>query len=152
VRVVAIRAEDLPFIDEHGVSIDAPSDAVWSALLKVVEGMGGQRSALFARVLGAEPATRSPAEIGAGFTIPGFGVTTFDKPRILELRGRHRFSAYALTFRLYDDDGRTDLTAETRAAFPGPLGALYRAAVVKSQAHKVLVRRLLAQARRRATT
>jgi hypothetical protein len=152
VQRVAIPAEDLPFIDEHGVPIDAPSDAVWSALVDVVQGIGGHQSGLFARVLGADPAIRSSASIGTGSAIPGFRMTTVDKPRVLAMRGRHRFSDYSLTFRLNDDAGKTYLTAETRAAFPRPLGALYRAAVIESHAHRLLLRRLLSQVRRRATT
>ncbi len=61
--------------------------------------------------------------------------------RRLALRGRHRFADYALTFLL---DG-VSLRAETRAAFPGVLGRLYRTAVLGSGGHRLMTRRLLRQ-------
>ena len=71
--------------------------------------------------------------------------------RELVLVGRHHFSTYALVFRLEETTpGRTRLRAETRARFPGPVGALYRLLVISSGAHALLTGRLLAAARRHA--
>jgi hypothetical protein len=55
-----------------------------------------------------------------------------------------RFSTYRLTFELSGSEpGPTRLRATTHADFPGIGGRLYRAAVIGSGAHAVLVRRLL---------
>jgi hypothetical protein len=131
--------EQLPYIDEHGERVDAPGDAVWAALLLVLRRqMGG--SATFARVLGCEPARATAGFAGRpGETVPGFRVHEAEPGRRLALRGRHRFSDYALTFVLDGDH----LRARTHAAFPGVLGRLYRAAVIGSGAHRLVTRRLL---------
>ena len=67
------------------------------------------------------------------------------------LAGRHRFSSYALIFRL-DEIGahRSRLRAETRATFPGPAGAVYRLLVIGTGGHAVAVGRMLAKVQRRA--
>ncbi len=136
--------EPLPYIDEHSRRIDAPAGAVWTALLKVLRReMGG--GATFARLLGCDPAQGTAAFAGRpGETVPGFRVVEGEPGRRLALRGRHRFSSYALTFVL---DGGC-LRAQTHAAFPGFLGRLYRAAVIGTGGHRILTRRLLRQVAR----
>jgi hypothetical protein len=57
----------------------------------------------------------------------------------LELRGRHRFAQYALTFILAD----ASLRAQTHAAFPGIVGRLYRAAVIGTGGHRVITKTIL---------
>lgn len=47
--------EPLPFIDEHGEPVDAPAEAVWEALSKLLRRKMGS-AAWFARLLGCEPA------------------------------------------------------------------------------------------------
>ena len=136
--------EQLPFIDEHSQRVDAPADAVWMALLKVLRRrMGG--SATIARILGCDPA-RGTAEFAGrpGEAVPGFRVVASEPGRRLALRGRHRFANYALTF-VVDGDR---LRAQTHAAFPGVLGRLYRAAVIGSGGHRFVARRLLRQVAR----
>ena len=137
--------EPLPYVDEHSQRFDAPVDAVWIALLKVLRReMGG--SAPIARVLGCDPAQGTPEFAGRpGETVPGFRVVEAEPGRRLVLRGRHRFSNYALTFILDGDC----LRAQTHAAFPGVLGRLYRTAVIGSGAHRLVTRRLLRQVARR---
>jgi hypothetical protein len=76
--------------------------------------------------------------------VPGFRVVEAEPCRRLALRGRHRFSNYALTFVLDGDR----LRAQTHAAFPGVLGRLYRAAVIGSGGHRLVTRRLLRQVAR----
>ena len=68
---------------------------------------------------------------------------------MLALAGRHRFSSYALIFRL-DDLGThgTRLRAETRAEFPGVKGRLYRTLVIGTRAHVIVTRALLAAVER----
>ncbi len=138
--------EQLPYIDEHSQQIDAPVDAVWTALMKVLHrAMGG--SARFARILGCDPAQGTTEFAGRlGEAVPGFRIVEAEPGRRLALRGRHRFSRYTLTFVL---DGN-QLRAQTHAAFPGILGRLYRAVVIGSGGHRILTRRLLRQVARAA--
>ncbi|MBC7973361.1 MAG: hypothetical protein H7138_00125, partial [Myxococcales bacterium] len=79
-------------------------------------------------------------------TVPGFRVVEAESGRRLALRGRHRFSRYALTFVLDGDR----LRAQTHAAFPGVRGWLYHTAVIKSGFHRLATRRLLRQVVRAA--
>lgn len=138
--------EQLPYLDEHSERIDAPADAVWQALVDVLRRDMGN-SAAFARALGCEPAATSPAFAGrVGDTVPGFAVAESEPGRRLALRGRHRFSRYALTFVLDGDR----LRAQTHAAFPGVLGRLYRAAVIGTGAHRIATRRILRRVARLA--
>jgi len=136
--------EQLPFIDEHSQRVDAPADAVWMALLKVLRRrMGG--SARIARILGCDPAQGTAEFAGRpGEAVPGFRVVASEPGRRLALRGRHRFANYALTF-VVDGDR---LRAQTHAAFPGVLGRLYRAAVIGSGGHRLVTQRLLRQVAR----
>lgn len=130
--------EPLPFIDEHCLRIDAPAEAVWAALLKVLRGMGA--SARFARILRCDPAQGTAAFAGRpGDAVPGFRVAESESGRRLALRGHHRFARYALTFVL--DGGH--LCAQTHAEFPGLRGRLYRAAVIGSGGHRLITRRIL---------
>lgn len=143
----------LPFVDVHTVVVAAEPVAVWRAVGEVVgRSFAGGRSQGVARVLGCADRTASGARPPAvGATVPGFRVVTADEGQTLALAGRHRFSAYALVLRLErEGPGRTRLRAETRAAFPGPAGRLYRLLVIGSRAHRLVVRRMLARIRRRA--
>jgi hypothetical protein len=141
-----ITMESLPYIDEHSAKTDAPRDAVWASLLDVVKRTMGGGAAL-ARLLGCDP-VRSSGELTGepGETVPGFRVVAAEPGRRLELRGRHRFSRYALTFTIDDDRVR----ARTDAAFPGVLGRLYRAAVIGTGAHKIITGRMVRQIARAA--
>jgi hypothetical protein len=104
--------------------------------------------------LGLQPALASgdwSGGVEAGATLPGFVVEQACPPSRLALRGRHRFSRYALVFELEDrgPDG-TRVRARTWGAFPGVHGRSYRALVVGSGAHRIVVRRLLRRIERRA--
>jgi hypothetical protein len=136
----------LPYIDEHSQRLDAPVEVLWTALLKVLRARLGVTARL-ARILGCEPAQGTAEFAGRpGETVPGFRVVEVDPGRRLALRGRHRFSDYALTFVI---DGDV-LRAQTHAAFPGVAGRLYRAAVIGSGGHRLVMRRLLRQIARAA--
>ena len=105
--------QDLPFVDEHGISLDLSPETVWENL---------QRTA---------PST-------------GFRVTESTPPAKLVLEGRHPFSRYALVFLIEPrDGGGSRAVAQTWAAFPGITGTGYRALVIGSGVHAVLVRRML---------
>src|SRR5512138_1097315 len=113
--------EPLPYIDEHSQPMTVPADVVWTALVSVLRRQMG-RSGRIARILGCDPAEGTPGFAGhTGEAVPGFRVAESQPGRLLALRGRHRFSRYALTFVL---DGNR-LSAQTRAVFPGMLGRLY---------------------------
>lgn len=150
---MASAAEQLPHVDEHSSAIEADPGATWEALLRVVEGsFGSARTGRVARLLGcADVEAAGPRPPATGSTFPGFHVATAEPPRELALAGSHRYSDYALIFRLDDlGGGRTRLRAETRAEFPGLKGRAYRAMVIGTRGHVVVTRRLLGAAKRRA--
>jgi hypothetical protein len=91
------------------------------------------------------------ADVRVGATLPGFAVEHARPPSRLALGGRHRFSRYSLVFELEDAGlGRTRVRARSWAVFPGVLGRWYRALVVGTGAHRVVVRRLLRRIEARA--
>lgn len=89
---------------------------------------------------------------GVPRTIVGFRVERAERPSLIFLAGEHRFAAYTLTLSIAgtEGDSKSRLTAQTRAAFPGWSGHLYRAAVIGTGGHVVVVRRLLHRVRRLA--
>jgi hypothetical protein len=144
--------EALPFVDEHGVEVEASPEVVWEALCRVAEGsFASPLAARVAGLLGCEPSTPSgPRPLAEGSAIPGFVVARAAPGSELALAGRHRYSEYALVFRLGSEGSGTRLRAETRAQFPGGAGRLYRAAVIGTRGHILVTMRLLEAAKRRA--
>jgi len=149
---VTLPSTDLPHVDEHSIEIGANAEAAWDAVLTVVEGsFAPAAAARGARLLGcADLVASGPRPLAAGSSFPGFHVESAAPPHELALRGRHRFSDYALTFRLEGEGSRTTVRAETRATFPGLKGRVYRALVIGTGGHVVITRRLLNAIRRRA--
>jgi hypothetical protein len=143
---------DLPFVDEHGVEIEAAPEVVWDSLLRVAEGsFSSPFAGRFARLVGCEPTeTAGPRPLTEGSAFPGFVVARAVPGAKLALAGRHRYSEYALVFRLDGDGGRTRGRAETRARFPGAGGRIYRAAVIGTRGHVLVTMRLLTAVKRRA--
>jgi hypothetical protein len=143
---------DLPHVDEHSTEVVAPPAQVWDALVAVVpRATGGRVSERFAGLLGCDQRRASGAVPAPGSTVVGFRVARSEAPTELALEGAHRFSRYALIFRIDDLGGaRSRLRAETRADFPGPHGRLYRALVIGTRGHVFAVRRILGAVRRRA--
>jgi hypothetical protein len=138
--------DDLPFIDVHARPVRARAEDVWTAMVTVLRRTmrnGGR----LVWMLRGDPAGGSEEFSGrVGETVPGFRVAESAPHHRLALRGHHRFSSYALTLTF---DGHA-LRAESRAAFPGTLGRVYRAVVVGSGAHRVVVRGLLERVARAA--
>ncbi len=147
--------EQLPYIDEHSITIDATCERVWGALGQALrKDFGGSASAPLTRLLGVSPAGARGNWRGTlhpGDALPGFAVAETHPPERLDLRGQHRFSSYALVFEL-DAIGATRCTlrAQTWAEFPGPIGRVYRALVIGSGGHRLIVRRLLRNVARHA--
>lgn len=109
----------LPYIDEHARSIDASAADTWAALL---------------RVMCRDPNDPSTAPVG-------FVLDEATAPTRLALKGRHPFAVYRWIFEL-DVEGpkRTRVRSQTWAAFPGLHGKIYRALVIGSGGHRVVVR------------
>jgi len=143
----------LPFIDEHAVEVNAPASAAWRALAETTEASfgGGPLKEIGAKILGCrETSTAGRADV-AGSTVPGFRVERVDAPTEMLLGGRHRFARYALRFRVDPESrGSSKVLAETRADFPGVHGRAYRALVLGTRAHRVIVRRILGSVKARA--
>ena len=135
-----------PHLDEHSIIVDAGPEVVWAALGDALDRtFSGRLAASYARLVGCPDHSASgPRPLAEGSTISGFRATAAVPPTELVLEGRHRFSTYALIFRV-DRIGpdRSRLRAESRADFPGVAGRLYRALVVGTGGHVFGVRRLL---------
>jgi hypothetical protein len=143
----------LPYIDEHSTVIAAGADDVWRSLGETLDrSFSGPGMASYARLVGSADCTASgPRPLAEGSTLPGFRVVTAVTGRELVLEGRHRFSSYALIFRLEDiSPCRSRLRAESRAVFPGLAGGIYRRLVIGTGGHVVGMRRLLSAIRRRS--
>ena len=142
---------ELPHIDEHAAWIDAEPDLVWRALGKVVAANSPPRARPFGRLLGVRPLERSGDPLSVGSTILGFRTARVQPEAELALEGEHRFSRYALIFRIHPaSGGGSSLRAETRAEFPKARGRVYKALVIGTRGHVVVVRRLLRSVKVRA--
>ncbi|WP_433401931.1 hypothetical protein [Streptomyces sp. CA-146814] len=145
------EADPLPYLDEHTTVIAAEADDVWRGLCAALErSFSRAPAAAYARLVrAADTRPSGPRPLAEGSVLPGFRVRAASLGEQLILHGRHRFSSYALIFRLEPlGPGRTRLRAESRAAFPGVAGGAYRRLVFGSGGHAVGMRRLLAGIRR----
>ena len=130
--------------------VAATPDAVWDSLGHLE--FGGPVVEAYARLIGCDDTeSAGPRPVSEGSAFPGFHVVSAEPPRELVLAGRHRFAHYALIFRV-DEAGpaTTRLTAESRSAFPGLHGRVYRFLLMRTGAHVISVRRMLRAVRRRA--
>lgn len=144
---------ELPYVDEHATDIAAGVDDVWPVLIGTLDrALSRPGAAGYARSVGCADCTASgPRPLAEGSTIAGFRVAAAVPGAELRLEGRQRFSSYALIFRLEQvSAGRSRLRAESRAAFPGLGGGVYRLLVVGTGGHVVAVRRLLSVIKRRS--
>jgi hypothetical protein len=151
-RAIDVPIEALPPVDEHSLEVAAPADAAWSALFPVLErGFGGLASKRIAGLLGCAQVETAGDLRHPGGTLPGFVVARAVPPVLLALLGSHRFSRYALVFRIDRlSEDRTRIRAETRAEFPGRSGRVYRTLVIGTRGHVLVVRRLLRAVKRQA--
>ena len=143
--------EVLPVVDDHARDVAAAPARTGQARVDVLGGFPALPGPLTS-VWGLDPPGGSGwIEPAPGDAVAGFAVTEVDPPRVLTLRGRHRFSRYELRCVLEPvEPGRTELHVRTAAVFPGLLGRGYRVAVIGSGGHVLAVRRLLGQVARRA--
>jgi hypothetical protein len=121
----------LPLIDEHAHEVAVSPVEAWDALERWI-----------ARHL-LRPAPKAFARVWRLVPASGFAVMERRKPSRLVLIGHHRFARYELAFEVDTVGGQTTLRARTSAEFPGVFGRLYRAAVIGSGGHAVVVRRML---------
>jgi hypothetical protein len=152
-RLIDVPIESLPFVDEHSTTVSASAEQTWDAVLDVVgHRLGNTRLGRVAvKQLGciADECRGEPGRIGS--TIPGFIVTRSVPPAVLALMGEHRYSRYALVFRITERIGAPLLlSAETRAEFPGRSGAAYRKLVIGTRGHVLATSSLLRGIRRSA--
>lgn len=130
--------ETLPYIDTHTVVSDAPPEAVWESVRAAFDRPVSGLFARYARLVGVRGDRP-------------FVVATAEPGSLLALVGEHHFSRYALTFETKAHGaGGTELSARTDAVFPGVAGQLYKTAVIRSRAHRVLTRAMLRRIARRA--
>lgn len=151
-RAIDTPLERLPPVDEHSIEVDAPAEASWAAVFPTLQkAMDGRLSRALAHRLGAEQEESSGDLHHPGGVLPGFVVSRAVPPVMLALLGEHRFSKYALVVRIDLLPGqRSRVRIETRASFPGKRGSTYKAAVVGTRGHVVVVRSLLRAIRKRA--
>lgn len=151
-RTIEVPIDSLPRVDEHSIEIAAGADRTWESLVTTLPRVFDTRLARRgARLLGCadQEARGEPSVIGS--TLPGFVVSRSVRPATLGLSGQHRFSRYALVFRIDElSASRSRLRAETRAEFPGLKGRAYRTLVIGSHGHVHAVRRILRAVRKRA--
>ncbi|HET6830375.1 MAG TPA: hypothetical protein VFH44_03395 [Solirubrobacterales bacterium] len=151
-RTIDVPLEQLPPIDEHAIEVDAPAEATWEALFPVIEHSFDSRGARrYAERVGAAVTVAKGDLHHPGGTLPGFTVIRAIEPVMLALAGRHRFAEYAVVFRIDLLRGqRSQVRLETRADFLGRRGRIYRAGVIGTRGHVILVNRMLRAIKRRA--
>ena len=143
----------LPFVDAWSVDIVAPPRVVWDAVLTTAPGtQGGPVRRAIAVLLKADPAdSNGLASHALGAERPGFAVCEVVAPITYALAGRHRFATYQLVFRIDQrGPGRSRLTAETFATFPGTAGRLYRMLLMDAKLHALVMWVMVRRVRRRA--
>ena len=148
---IDVPIEQLPYVDEHAIGVNATERETWEALLETMPRvLDSGFSRRFGVLVGVEHGAAS-GEFGTiGSTLPGFVCSRAVEPSVLALLGQHRFARYALVFRVERTGAGARLRAETRAEFPGARGRVYRALVIGSRGHVLGVRRILGAVKRRA--
>ena len=149
--VIDTPIQDLPFVDEHAIGIEATERQTWDALLATLPSVFDRGYVGRAGwILGVEHRARRGNLGEIGSTLPGFVVARAVPPAVLALLGQHRFSRYALIFRIEKTGAGVRLRAETRAEFPGAKGRVYRGMVIGTRGHVLVTRRILNAVKKRA--
>jgi hypothetical protein len=130
---------ELPFIDEHSITIAVPAQDAFDAAADTMPRLAAHGpSAFYARLVGCDGGRP-------------FHVATAVRPGLLVLRGRHRFARYELAFAIAPaGQSSSTVRAATSASFPGLAGSAYRAAVIGTGAHRIATNRLLQTIKARA--
>ena len=133
---MALGAEDsmtsrIPVIDVHSVEIMAPEERAWQGLINFLARFGSDTTTrALVTMLGCAPRRTSGLPGVVGSTVPGFEVVQCQPPFSLHLMGGHRFSNYALIFRIEPlGKGRSRVHAESRALFPGSTSSVVAGAI-----------------------
>lgn len=143
----------LPFVDAWSVEIEAPPQVVWDVVLEMAPASSPSLAyRLFAWAWAADPpASNGLAAHVLGAERPGFAVCEVVPSATYALAGRHRFARYQIVFRIEQrGPGRSRLTAETFAIFPGWPGRLYRTALMDARLHALVMWSMVRLVRRRA--
>lgn len=151
-HTIDVPLEELPPLDEHGIEVDAPAEVAWAAIFPTLEkSLDGKFAHRYTERVGASETEMHGDLHHPGGTLPGFTVTRAITPVMLVLAGEHHFSKYALVFRIDLLPGqRSRVRIESRAQFFGAKGRFYRAGVVGTRGHVIVVRRMLRAIKRRA--
>ncbi len=151
-RAIDVPLEDLPPIDEHYIEVEAPAEATYAALFPTLESALGSKFAhSYCERIGAVETEAHGDLHHPGGTLPGFTVTRAIAPVMLALTGEHKYAKYAVVFRIDLLPGqRSRVRIETRAQFAPRRGTLYKAAVIGTRGHILIVNRMLRSIKRRA--
>jgi hypothetical protein len=151
-RTIDVPLEALPPIDEHYVDVDAPAEATYAALFPAIErAFAGKFAQSYCERVGAMETEATGDLHHPGGTLPGFTVTRAIAPVMLALAGEHRYAKYAVVFRIDLLPGqRSRVKLETRADFTPGKGRIYKAAVIGTHGHVLVVNRMLRAIKRGA--
>jgi hypothetical protein len=151
-RTIDVPLEELPSIDEHYIDVDAPAEATYAALFPAIERFfAGKFAQGYCERVGALETEKHGDLHHPGGTLPGFTVTRAIEPVMLALAGEHRFAKYAVVFRIdLLPEKRSRVKLETRAVFTPGKGRIYKAAVIGTHGHVLVVNRMLRAIRRGA--
>ena len=151
-RAIDVPLEKLPPIDEHEIEVDAPAEAAWAAIFPTLEhSLDTKFGRRYSEKVGAIETDCHGDLHHPGGTLPGFVVSRAIAPVMLALLGEHKFSKYAIVFRIDLLPGqRSRVRLETRAQFDGTRGRIYKLGVLGTRGHVLVVRRILRAIKRRA--
>lgn len=151
-KTIDVPLEQLPPIDEHYIDVDAPAEVTYAALFPAIEhAFAGKFAQSHCERVGAMETEATGDLHHPGGTLPGFTVTRAIAPVMLALAGEHRFAKYAVVFRIDLLPGqRSRVKLETRAEFCEGRGRIYRAAVIGTHGHVLVVNRMLRAIKRGA--
>ncbi len=151
-RSIDVPLEDLPPIDEHWIDVDASAEESWEALFPTLRSaFGGRFAQHFGERVGVTQTEATGDLHHPGGALPGFTVTRAIEPVLLALVGEHNYAKYAIVLKIdLLPRQRSRVRIETRASFEGARGALYKAGVIGTRGHVIVVRRMLRAIKRRA--